>query len=81
MDKIVFEVSQEDRVFIENECEKTLLTFNSFIQRLLDEYRGRQPAKTEPRQPEAPTQTETTANAAKKHTVRKNEKNTSEAQV
>lgn len=79
MDKIVFEVSQEDRLFVEKECEKTLRTFNSFFQLLLNEYREHRTAYCSKEHAEAPMQPESATREPKKQISRKNEKNTSEA--
>ncbi len=37
--KVVVDVSEEDRIFIENVCEQTHQTFTAFFKYMLDEYR------------------------------------------
>ncbi len=77
MDKIIFEVEEQDRIFIENECEKHLHTFDSFFKLLLNEYKMHRTAQVPRNQPETPTPQENATKDIKKP-MRKNEKNSSE---
>lgn len=82
MDKIVFNVSEQDRIFIEKEVEKTNHTFDSFLKLLLDAYRKPVEAKEEPRQQTAQHAQENASKGQKKgNPVRKSinaEENSSE---
>jgi len=78
MDKIIFEVEEQDRIFIENECEKHLHTFDSFFKLLLNEYRMHRIAQVPRSQPETPIAQESTTKDTKKP-MRKHEKNSGEA--
>ena len=39
MDKIVFNISEQDRLFLERECEKTHDTFDTLFEKMLSMYK------------------------------------------
>lgn len=39
MPQLLFEVSNEDQIFVENECSNQGFTFESFFKTLLDDYK------------------------------------------
>jgi len=50
MDKIVFNIAEQDRLFLERECEKTHDTFDTFFLRLLNMYK----TSSDPKEPSQP---------------------------
>jgi len=66
MDKIVFNIDEQDRLFIERECEKTLDTFDTFFVRILNIYK----ASSDPKEPTQPVFNQATNDNATK-TLRK----------
>ncbi len=50
MDRIVFNISEQDRLFLERECEKTHNTFDTFFEKILGMYKTSSDAK-DPAQP------------------------------
>lgn len=79
MDSIVFKVEEQDRIYIENECEKHLHTFDSFLKLLINEYRMHRIPQVPRSQSETPATQEAPSRDNKKQSLRKNEKNTGES--
>lgn len=83
MDKIVFNIAEQDRIFIEKECERAHHTFDSFFKMLLDNYKKPVEAKEQPKQQiTQPAQENAFKGQKKANPVRKssNEENSSEGQ-
>lgn len=78
MDSIVFKVEEQDRIYIENQCEKHLHTFDSFLKLLLNEHRMHRTAMVPRKEQEAPESQEAPSKETKKQNLRKNEKITGE---
>jgi hypothetical protein len=71
MDKIIINVDQEDRLFMEKECEKTKHTFHSFFKMLLDLYKKPVETKELPKQVNTPIAQDEPLKTPKKQDQRK----------